>query len=260
MKKTTMSLAIAVLVTVIGVGALGAQERGRRGEGGPPPDGPPGPGPSPLVAALDENGDGEISPDEIEKASESLKGLDANSDGKLSGEEIRPRPGRGPAGQGNPPDAEARGRGPEGVGGGERGGRDPAQFLERLMQADANGDGKISKEEAPERLQANFDRMDQNSDGFLDKEDISGMAARMGGRRGPEGPGGPGGAGPGPGSPEGFVERLFQFDADGDGKLSREELAQMGPPGGPGGPGGRGGPPDGDGPRPRRPQRPDGDN
>ena len=30
------------------------------------------------------------------------------------------------------------------------------------------------------------------------------------------------------GPPEGFVDRLFQFDADSDGKLMREELAKMG--------------------------------
>jgi hypothetical protein len=77
----------------------------------------------------------------------------------------------------------------------------------------------------------------------------------------PEGgpPGGPGGERRGPPSPEQFVERAMSFDADGDGKLDRNELmnfgeemaarrmrgGQGGPPGGPGGPDG----PRGGGPR-----------
>ena len=110
----------------------------------------------------------------------------------------------------------------------------------------------------------------------------------------PEGgpPGGPGGERRGPPSPEQFVERAMSFDADGDGKLDRNELMKFGqemaarrmrggpggPPGGPdgprgggprrgpGGPGGEGGcggdgrrgpPPDGDGERPERPRRPE---
>jgi hypothetical protein len=62
----------------------------------------------------------------------------------------------------------------------------------------------------------------------------------------------------GPPSPERFVEHAMEFDADKDGKLSREELmkfAQQMPnhqgPGGPGSPGGRGG-------RGQRPQGPSG--
>lgn len=78
-----------------------------------------------------------------------------------------------------------------------------------------------------------------------------GIAGSREGRSGPgsrEGRGGPGGAGPGgPPSPERFVEHAMKFDADGDGKLDREELIKfaeeiqrMRGAGGPGG--GRGGP------------------
>jgi hypothetical protein len=89
----------------------------------------------------------------------------------------------------------------------------------------------------------------------------------------PEGgpPGGPGGERRGPPSPEQFVERAMSFDADGDGKLDRNELMKFsqemaarrmrGGPGGPDGPRGggprRGPPPDGDGERPERPRRPE---
>ena len=62
----------------------------------------------PVLVALDENGDGEISTDEIEKAEAALAKLDKNGDGKLSGDEVRPsrsggqgerRPGGRPPGQ-----------------------------------------------------------------------------------------------------------------------------------------------------------------
>ena len=47
----------------------------------------------PVLVALDENGDSEISADEIEKAEAALAKLDKNSDGKLSGDEVRPSRG-----------------------------------------------------------------------------------------------------------------------------------------------------------------------
>jgi EF hand domain-containing protein len=88
-----------------------------------PPDGPPprrganrGPGepnmpppPDRLFEALDTDHDGALSPQEIAKATESLKKIDDDGDGSLSREELRPpRPPRGPGGEG-PGD-----RGPEG--------------------------------------------------------------------------------------------------------------------------------------------------
>ena len=38
---------------------------------------------------------------------------------------------------------------------------------ETFKRIDVNGDGKISKEEAPPRLQQNFDRFDITKDGFI---------------------------------------------------------------------------------------------
>jgi hypothetical protein len=90
-------------------------------EAGAPP-GEPGPGgqritASPIVTALDLNGDGIIDAEELAKAAEALKKLDKNGDGKITPEEYRPqrsgapgmpgmrgngfRPG-GPGGPGNP--------------------------------------------------------------------------------------------------------------------------------------------------------------
>ena len=67
-------------------------------DGGMRPGGPGGgPPPSPIVEALDLNGDGIIDADEIKRAGESLKKLDKNGDGKLTPGEYRPaRPVGGP--------------------------------------------------------------------------------------------------------------------------------------------------------------------
>ena len=77
--------------------------------------------------------------------------------------------------------------------GGNRG--DPAQLVERMMQMDANKDGKISKDEMPaQQVERMFDRADTNKDGFLDKAELEAFA-KAGQARGQGGqPGGPGGA------------------------------------------------------------------
>ena len=77
--------------------------------------------------------------------------------------------------------------------GGNRG--DPAQLVERMMQMDANKDGKISKDDMPaQQVERMFDRADTNKDGFLDKAELEAFA-KAGQARGQGGqPGGPGGA------------------------------------------------------------------
>lgn len=254
---------------------------GPRGEGG----GPWGPPPSPVTRAIDADGDGEISAEELSAAGDALKKLDHNGDGRLDRSELGPppprpwrdgprgdgppgrpgRPRRGPEGasgevpapgdgpDGPPPDGQDwpprmrrfEGRGPESPGGrrgdaphpehrGPKGpgpggpgpdgppglgpegrGRGPgdrgpggAQMMERLFKADKDGDGKLSKEEAPERLQRVFEELDGNKDGLLEKEELhkhfEHMRHRLEGRR-PEGrprggdrprPDGPPGDGP----------------------------------------------------------------
>ena len=73
----------------------------------PPPGAPPVP---PVIGALDADGDGTISPTELEGAPESLKALDKDNDGSLSPRELRPHgPPNGGGGehpQGPPPAAE----------------------------------------------------------------------------------------------------------------------------------------------------------
>lgn len=76
---------------------------------------------------------------------------------------------------------------------GSRGGFDLAQF-------DKDGDGKISRDEAPDQLRGLFDKLDTNGDGFIDRAEANAMRARMKGveKGGPGGPKGlPGGMPPG---------------------------------------------------------------
>ena len=143
-------------------GEPGERGRGGRGMGGQQMQA------SPLVAALDTNKDGKLSREEIENAVKAIWTLDKNDDGVVDASEMRPQ-GRGPrggagGGQGNP---EA----PRGGG-----------FMERLMENDENEDGKLSKDEVPERMQRGFDRMDTNEDGFIDKAELEAMAERFSGR------------------------------------------------------------------------------
>jgi len=64
------------------------------------------------------------------------------------------------------------------------------------MQFDSDGDGKVSKQEAPERMQEGFDALDANQDGALDQDEIQAMREKMrakfrgGGGRPSGGPGG----------------------------------------------------------------------
>ena len=128
-------------------------------------------------------------------------GQEAEAGGRGRSEGRGPEAGRG--GEGGGRGAKGRGRGGEGGrgggegkrgGGGRRGGFN-------LMQYDSDGDGKISKSEAPEQMQTFFDRMDPNKDGFIDAAEIQAMRSGRGGRGDGGGRGGRGG-GEGGGSPE----------------------------------------------------------
>jgi RND family efflux transporter MFP subunit len=95
------------------------------------------------------------------------------------GEKGEGRGEKGNAGAGSPDTRGPNGgKGPGGAGKGR--GMD-------LMQFDKNKDGKIARDELPEQMQAFFDRMDANSDGFIDKAEITAMRARFqkGGKGGP---------------------------------------------------------------------------
>lgn len=68
----------------------------------PPPADAPKHPVSPVMLALDANGDGELSATEIANAGVSLAALDVNHDGKLTIEELRPLPPAGAPHDGPP--------------------------------------------------------------------------------------------------------------------------------------------------------------
>ena len=218
-----------------------------------------------VLAAIDSNGDHEISHDEMKNAFTALTKLDSNKDGKLDREEIHPGM-LGDAGGPEGRDADSK----HAAAGGRQ------AVVKRIMGLDKNSDGKLTNDEIPARMQRVVARYDKNQDDVLDKEELAAMteqlAASVPQRRG--GPGGRGGfdgppgrpprgnrRGPpgGPPSPEQMIQDAFEFDANGDGQLSKSELyafaeshAQRGPRGG--GRGGLGGRGDS---RPSRPARPE---
>lgn len=138
-----------------------------RPPGGEPPEGAKPPAP-PLMKALDANGDGIISVEEIANAAVSLRALDKNSDGQLTIEELRlPGAGlRGPRGPGGP--------------GGPGNPEFDAHHKEILGKHDANKDGKL----------------DETERAAIKKDIEAGKLERPQGRRGPRGFGPPPGDAP----------------------------------------------------------------
>lgn len=180
--------------------------------------GGPGRGPmmrSPAFTALDTDGDGVVSSAELAKASSALKTLDKNADGRLTEDEVRPtfagRGGRGEGGRGGREET------------GETAPPSADEMVKTWMAFDKNGDGKLTKDEVPERMQGVFDRADANHDGVLTTDEIRQLAqaqAAPGGNRG----GREGGRGEG----MSFMRIdpiLAALDADGDGIISAVELS-----------------------------------
>ncbi|HWC96921.1 MAG TPA: hypothetical protein VG456_09235 [Candidatus Sulfopaludibacter sp.] len=186
------------------------------------------PGPSVGFTTLDADGDGKLSAAEIDAAPKALAKLDKDSDGRITSDEVRMSLPQG-RGRGGP--EGGRGEGGRGEGGG--GVNMAEETVKTLMAFDANGDGKLSKAELPERFQGMFTRGDANKDGYLTPDEIRKMAAaqagppetagrgeREGGRGGPEG---------GRGGEMNFIRMdpiLAAIDTDGDGTISAEELSR----------------------------------
>ncbi len=148
--------------------------------------------PPPLIAALDANHDGVIDESEIANASAALKALDKNGDGKLTRDELRPA-GPGPkadaTGTDNPPPPHKRPAGPDGAGagpggpGGPGGGHPPGSPI--MGALDANHDGVIDEAEIA-NASAALKALDKNGDGKLSGDEIHPGGPR-GGKGGPNG-------------------------------------------------------------------------
>jgi hypothetical protein len=147
--------------TAIAVVALATAAVAQPPEDGPPERGPGGPPHDHLRAALDTDGDHELSAEEIKNATAAVAKLDRNGDGRIDNEEFRPprppgpprgefsagRPPRGEGFEGRPPREGRRppGDGPRPEGGPTR--PSSERLVERAMSFDADGDGKLDKAE-----------------------------------------------------------------------------------------------------------------
>ena len=49
-----------------------------------------------------------------------------------------------------------------------------------MAQIDKDGDGKVSKDEAPAMMKGNFDKIDSNGDGFLDGDEMRSFFQKRG--------------------------------------------------------------------------------
>lgn len=136
--------------------------------------------------------------------------------------------------------ALAQGGGGRGGSGGQGGGGrqgstppDPAQFIERMMANDANGDDKLSRDELPGRFaERMFDTSDTNGDGFVDRAELQtvaeGFAQRRASGQRPGQQGQPGQQ-PGvrPGAPEGVAPGQGRGPAVALGELDFEHGMDM---------------------------------
>lgn len=159
-------------------------------------DGPPSERRDGLRDALDTNGDHELDADEIKNAAANLAKADRNGDGKIDHEEFRPPLPPIPRGEGGfrgpPPSRESgsesgpvRDGGVRGEGGPRPEGRpSPERFVERAMTFDADGDGKLDRDEV-EKFAA---EMMQRIRGGMAARGTGPAAERGGGFRPGDGP------------------------------------------------------------------------
>ena len=92
-----------------------------------------------------------------------------------------------------------------------------------FKRVDANGDGKISMDEAPDRMKQGFTRLDTNGDGLIDSTEqqalLQKMSQQFGGQKGQGQKSSRGGMS--------FESLVARYDKNGDKKLSIDEAPEM---------------------------------
>jgi Ca2+-binding EF-hand superfamily protein len=146
---------------------------------------------SPVLKAVDANGDGSISAAELSAAPARLRTLDKNGNGTLTRDEaavptaaLQAMLGR-PGGPGREGRGEGRGReGREGRGEREEE-QTPApgptadELLASLMAFDRNKNGQLEKAELPARMQGVFERGDTDKNNVLDAAELKKVTAEQ---------------------------------------------------------------------------------
>jgi Ca2+-binding EF-hand superfamily protein len=180
LKMQMLAVLLALSFPVLALGQEDAKEKGparrlnmQRPGFGPEAGGFPGGFPGgpmglmqmlPLMKVLDTDQDGSLSATEIANASKTLLQLDKNGDGVISSEEMRPDPGAMMGG----------------LAGGSPGGPMNGQMMTKLFESrDKNGDGKLTGDEIPERIQDKLKMIDKDGDGALTKAEFASVAGRM---------------------------------------------------------------------------------
>jgi Ca2+-binding EF-hand superfamily protein len=207
---TPIALAALVLSPVVSAQAPEASRPGDRPHA-----------PEQALLRADTSGDGKVSFDELRAqrpnvTQEMFNRMDTNGDGFLTSAD------RGTVQRG------ARGGQP-----GQDGGEARLRMMDRLLEADANGDGRVTFEELsasrPGFAKSDFDRFDRNADGVISREDMP-RAPREGDRpRPPRRPDGEPATRSGGDARVEFRQRLDEADSDGDGLVSFAEAQKAFP-------------------------------
>lgn len=150
-----------------------------------------------LLQALDTDHDGVISAAEIAAAPDALRTLDRDQDGTLSPEECAEGGEHGPSAN---------------------------DMVKTLMAFDKNGDGKLQRDELPERMRGLFDRGDLNQDGVLTLDEIRKLARNEQASRPHEIEGDPATRKRTEAMIMRVVPVLFALDADHNGEISEAEI------------------------------------